>query len=709
MKLKAIGFAVLASVATASAVAAELTLVGNSAANWDTTTQCWTNSAGTSVAFQTGDNVLISSEYFTGPSLTMTERLTPSDVVFDIDRTLQFGWDTVNTHGLGVDTKSFTKRGSGTLLLKSGIGASGRVGLGNGMTCGVEVVEGEIACSDRNCHNYLGPREVPYWVYVRDGASLTFLAGNQTAKAESPECGIKIQLDEGARLNHCTNAVSAKVQSALFVNTIKLSGGDIVNGAMAHQGTMTSATDAEYLGGDCMMKIFNTLWFSGSTPHAFGFPDNTYTGYKHYSLDGTLKGYLVSLNSKAPVEIRVDDIDNGSDVDAYMSWLAFTWGKDANSVFRCNIEKTGAGTLVFPSNSVNKIDNVWRYFKGDFTVKEGRVEFLSLDKAQFFNAGPNDDLQTVTVSTNATLSIAKRNITNPGDGGVTPNIKIVVDHGTLEYRPGTTANKGSIVARDWVFDDATLDISNSGPTLYFKNSVTFRGTRTLAMLPDGNISRAQSVLVHNGTNTTGNTSGPCTIIDVADMTGDGRTDVVMGYGIDNGTSNMGSDIGTVTWTDSGFIKTGAGTFSVASAVNNVSGVITVSNGTLRVDGVLTTPSSVNVASCAFLGGTGTVANVTMEAASGFAAPAGQKAPLVIQGDFNLPATGVIDILNLDGGAADCLEGASLVMITGTFSGEENLDNWTITIDGQPATRWVASVRNGVLRARPQTGMMLILR
>ena len=40
MKLKAIGFAVLASVATASAVAAELTLVGNSAANWDTTTQC---------------------------------------------------------------------------------------------------------------------------------------------------------------------------------------------------------------------------------------------------------------------------------------------------------------------------------------------------------------------------------------------------------------------------------------------------------------------------------------------------------------------------------------------------------------------------------------------------------------------------------------------------------------------------------------------
>lgn len=696
MKLKAIGFAVLASVATASAVAAELTLVGNSAANWDTTTQCWTNSAGTSVAFQTGDNVLISSEYFTGPSLTMTERLTPSDVVFDIDRTLQFGWDTVNTHGLGVDTKSFTKRGSGTLLLEPGVGASGDLRFGNVMTCGVEVVEGEIACTIRNCNNFLGPRTVPYWVYVRDGASLTFLNGNQTGVVNSDQCGIKIQLDEGGRLNHCTNAVSSKIQSALCVNTLKLCGGDIVNGAIAYQGS-----NDEWLGGDCMVKIFNTLWFSGSTPHAFGFPDNTYVGYKHYSLDGTLKGYLVSLNSKAPVEIRVDDIDNGNGIDAYMNWLAFTWGKDSSNAFRCNIEKTGAGTLVFPSNSVN------RTFKGDLTIKDGRVEFWSLDSQQFFKAGPDDALQTVTVSTNATLSIAKRNITNPGDGGVTPNIKIVVDHGTLEYRPGSTSNKGSIVARDWVFDDATLDISNSGNTLYFKNSVTFRGTRALEMLPDENIAGNQSVLVHNGTNTTGNTSGTRTIIDVANMTGDGRTDVVMGYQIINGSSNINN--ANVEWKDSGFIKTGAGTFSVASMANKVSGVVTVSNGTLRVDGSLTTPSSVEVASGAFLGGTGTVAKVSMESGACFAAPAGQKTPLVVQGNFTLPETGVIDILNVDGLAADRLEGANLVSVTGTFSGAENLDNWTITIDGQPTTRWVASVRNGVLKARPQMGFSIIFR
>ena len=78
MKLKSLGFAMLASMTTIPLVATDLTLVGDSAASWDTTTQCWTNSAGTPVAFQTGDNVLISSDYFTGSSLTMTERLTPA-------------------------------------------------------------------------------------------------------------------------------------------------------------------------------------------------------------------------------------------------------------------------------------------------------------------------------------------------------------------------------------------------------------------------------------------------------------------------------------------------------------------------------------------------------------------------------------------------------------------------------------------------------
>ena len=365
MKLKAIGFAVVAAIATASAVAADLTLVGDSATIWNTAVQCWTNSAGASVKFQDGDNVLISSDYFTGPSLTIATKLNPGNVVVDIDRTLILGWDNNSQHGLWTDTGSFTKRGTGTLLLQKLASTAGQ----NMMTCGVDIVEGEIACVDRNVYNFLGSRTTPYWVHVHPGASLTFLQGNQTGAADVSDgiCGIKIQLDAGARLNHCTNftASGSGINSCLNVNTLKLCGGDIVNGAYAFQDKI------DLLGGHrCMAKIFNTLWFSGDTPHAFGFPDNAYPGYKHYSMDGTLNRCLVSLNPNAPVEIRVDDIDGGDGVDAYMNWLAFTWGQNASGAYRCDLVKTGAGTLVFPSNDVARV------FNGDFTVKEGRVELL---------------------------------------------------------------------------------------------------------------------------------------------------------------------------------------------------------------------------------------------------------------------------------------------------------------------------------------------
>ena len=147
---------------------------------------------------------------------------------------------------------------------------------------------------------------------------------------------------------------------------------------------------------------------------------------------------------------------------------------------------------------------------------------------------------------------------------------------------------------------------------------------------------------------------------------------------------------------------------MASSGNGGSGVVTVSNGTLRVDGSLTTPSSVKVASGAFLGGTGTVARVAMESGAGFAAPVGQKSPLVINGSFSLPATGVIN-LNVKGVAEDRLSGTSLVRFAGTLNGAENLDNWTITIDGKPTTRWEASVLDGVLTAKSHTGMMIFVR
>lgn len=700
------GVALLAIMAIGMpAFAADLTLVGNGdkTALWDNSsnTKVWTNSVGTSVAFSKGDNVLISSQYFTGDTVKINASVKPGDVEVYADRSLKLTTGSNSGYGLNVDTKSFTKRGPGTLLMDCGAsGASGPIDKGNAMTCGVDIVEGEIACAKANTHNLLGPREEPFWVYVRNGAALSFLERNQTGSPGMPECGIKIQLDEGGTLNHCTNKVSETKEggniATLSVNTLKLNGGDIVIGAKAY------GKDDNTLGGKCWMKIFNTLWFSGHTPHAFGFNDCEFEGFKTYTPSGTLKGYMVSLNPYSPVEFRVDEIAEG--IDAYANMLSFTCGTNAVGKYRCDIVKTGDGTLCFPSNNCTKP------FIGDFTVKEGNVVFKSLSNQQwFFGATAADPQQTITVSTNGTMIVNKRNITTPADEN-TPNIKIVVDHGKLVYDT-SEADAGALTAKDWVFDDAELEIHNKGFNRYigvlvFRNSVTFRGSKPLVMWPDENLDTTwQAVNVYNGYRTMnyGTENGPVTTFDVADMTGDGRTDVVMGYHIWNGVTNMNQNS---VFTDSGFIKKGLGTFSVASAANKVTGPVTVSQGTLRIDGTLVTPSSVSVSSGAFIGGTGTVARVSIAPGAGLAALAGQDTPLTVEGDLVLPATGTVNISNLDGLAADNLPASKLVTVTGTLSGAANLANWTVTIDGVPASSYEVAISGNIVRVSKKCGLTI---
>lgn len=670
-----------------SAYSANLTLVGSSDTNWNTNldNKVWNNS-GSLVAFKNGDNVRIDSASFTGSKLTMDARVTPGDVEIDISNPITLALTAFN-QGLGVDTRSFTKTGAGTLFLEGVGGASGDTARGNSMTCGVDVVEGEIACVTRGFQNSLGPRTVPFWVHVHDGAALTFLNGNQTGTVNIPECGFMLQLDDGGKLNFGTNVLTETdnrtKNGVLCLNTLRLNGGNIAIGSCMYQ------KEDKSLGGECVAKIYNTLWFSGDTPHAFGFAEGDYPGCKAYTLDGTLQNRKISLNSYAPVEFRVDDIDNDEDgVDAYVNMKAFTWGTNTVNIYKSDIVKTGAGKLSFPVNTVTKT------FLGDFTIKEGTVEFC---KQGFF---PSDgaNLQTLSVLTNATLRMTIHNVVN-GNVSNMPNVNIVVDHGVLDF----TCTGGMLQAKDWVFDDATLHIHNKGMSavvgvFYFKNSATFSGTKPLVMWPDETLATAnQAVLVHNGSRTK---------IDVADMTGDGRTDVVMGYHIWNGTVGTGTED---VLTDSGFVKTGAGTFSVASTANKVSGVVTVSNGVMRVDGTLVTPSSVEVVAGAYIGGTGTVQNVAMETGSGFAAPAGQRTPLTVSGNLALPETGVVDILNLESADEGKLPAAKLVMCTGTLSGAENLANWTVKVDGETTRKWRLCADGNTVKATMISGMIITFR
>lgn len=686
--MKTLMLAVVGLVSVLSLSAADLRLVRDKDASWNTASdnQVWVDESGNATGYNDGDNVLVSSDFFTGDKLYMNQLLAPGDVVFNINRNLELRINSNETRGLGPNTRSFTKRGKGTLTLFSATASqTGELDHGNSMTCGVEIVEGEIACNQANHHNFLGPRTVPFWVYVRDGASLTFRQRNQTGAFSSPECGIKIQLDAGGILNNNTNLTSAG-DSCLSVNTLKFNGGDYRTSIKGF------FRDSARLGGDCTLKIFNTLHFSGQTPHAFGF---TYSGCKSYTSIDTFGGYKISLNSYAPVELCVDDITGDGNVDAYVNMSMFTWGTNAVGVYRCDLVKTGSGTLRFPSTSSTKT------FLGDFTIREGTVEFTQ----QGFFPSDGTEEQTLSVLTNATLSMTCRNVIDGTLANTDPRVDVVVDHGTFRFVPSANA-PGTLRARDWTFDDATLDIHNPGMAiagvLYFRRKATFRGTHQLEMLPDETLATAnQAVCVHI------DDKGVRTVIDVDEMTGDGRADVIMGYPIWNG-SKSGSDISQVL-TSSGFVKTGVGTFSVASLENKVTGIVTVSNGTMRVDGSLVTPSCVEVAAGAYLAGTGTVANVTLETGAGFAAPAGQNTPLMVQGDLTLPLTGVVNIANLDGREEKDMSNAVLIGATGTIFSTDNLVNWTVKVDGVESRNWKLSISGGILRASYANGLSIVIR
>ena len=672
--------------------ARDLKLTGSgSPAIWDNgTTATWLCN-GETVTFSAGDNVTI-DDTFTGDSLMMKNRVCPGNLLFDISRTIRFGWNTVND-GLHIDSGLFVKKGTGTLLLVSDLSgseknASGGITTGNAETSGVDIVAGQIALKNRNNHNFLGPRMAPFWVRVRDGASLSFLQGNQSGTHTSTECGLCLQLDPGGKLNHVTNAVSSQVSSALCLNTLRLCGGEIVNGARAYM------QDDARLGGNCCMKIFNALHFSGTTPHAFGYADGTYAGCKSYTLADTLRNFPISLNSYSPVEFCVDEITGNAEPDVYVQMRMFTYGTNTVGVYKSDIVKIGEGTLVFPDTSMQK------KFYGNFTVTEGTAEF----RAQgFFPAETDGPAQTLAVSTNGTLRLSFRNVVT-GTATERPNIKVVVDHGRFEFVT-TTGAHGSLRAREWVFDDPILDIRNAGMSQYFGvfgflGPVTFLGTKPISIVPyiaDGYTAQNQLIQVYNN---------PRTEFNVAEMTGDAVTDVTLGMGIYNAATGTTA---SCVLPDCGFVKKGPGTLSIAGPANGVSGCVTASEGVLRIDGKLITPSAVEIENGALLGGTGMVARVSLAAGSGFAVRASEKGcALTINGDLALPSSGVIV---LDAPADQIGKtGMKIAHVTGTVSGSSDLSGWKLKdVSGTVIHAGDAlSVRNGDLYLRGG-GLVMVLR
>ena len=694
-----IGISFIGACFVASVLQAKnITWVGNNNNVWDGATANWSGGQ----TFSDGDDVTIDDTSQTD-SVMMNARLYPHSILFNINRNMSFGWGNKNSYGLGVTAGRLTKRGTGTLLFCNDLSgtssgdSSGATSRHNGFTNGVDIVEGEIALKNENAHNYLGPRTVPFWVHVFNGASLTFLQRNQTGSYLNPECGICIQIDEGGRLNNCTNATDNSFTGrTLPVNTLRLNGGDIVTGQYAG-----NYDEPDCLGGKCSIKIFNTLWFSGSTPHAFGYA--SYDGYRSYSLSSTFSGYPISLNPFAPVEFRVDDITGDDSVDAYVNMKMFTWGTNTVGVFKSDIVKTGEGTLVVPTADRQKV------FYGDLTVAGGLLELAAQSSLPYDQIS----MQTLTASNGATIAISTRNavagtIWDANGDLVAPKVKLVVDGGTFKYHTAS-GSEGLNRFAECVFNDATIDISNPGRAdkssseqkygvhgiLAFMGPVRFSGSTPYVLDVNTEVANnSQAIAVFNN---------PRTTFEVSDITADGAADVTIGMDLYSYATN---DSNNAFLEGCGFVKTGMGTLRITSSRADsraINGPVDVSNGVLRVDGGITRASAITVASGGFIGGTGTVANVTLEAGAGFVADVGQSVPLAVQGDLVIPATGSV---NLCSTGADEPGRTDVASATGTLTGAENLRSWTVLVDGVPTQKYRLSASGKTIRAKPVTGFVI---
>ena len=159
-----------------SANGKSLVWTGASSSNWSGSGNWKDTSTGAAASFANGDDVLFDDSAVN--KLVCTDGdVAPNSVIFDSSETyvLSNRVNGAHTYGLAEGTKSFVKRGSGTLEIWAyGWGDN----QGNCMTCGVDIVAGTIKAMVANKVNHLGNCKKPYTVTVRSGGRLWGTAHN---------------------------------------------------------------------------------------------------------------------------------------------------------------------------------------------------------------------------------------------------------------------------------------------------------------------------------------------------------------------------------------------------------------------------------------------------------------------------------------------------------------------------------------------------
>ncbi len=508
------------------------------------------------------------------------------------------------------------KTGPGSMVLESGSSTF----RGN-----IEVREGELvaaaAKTDTNsAQTVLGHMLVERSITVSTNATLTFADRNTlgTSEAETPKAAITV--------DHGTLAITNTGHTTFGPLTLD-------GAAFTYRGGFDATRGVMCLRGQLALK--------GETPYVFGLPSGDSYGF-------------INLNDSPLTEINVADITGDAAPDASFIIPFKDFASSSSSTYAAGFVKTGPGTLCL-TNVANNAST----FSGDVEIREGAVV---ADTPNLTTLGTGSADRRVLVCTNCTLQLRQRNTFGGASATNTQRVAVEVDHGTL-LLGDVGVVRGVNTVGSLTLNDGTLIYTNmfNEPYGFLKVARVFRLAGTAPYVFEGSTLSGCHMLLN---------AYPLTTFDVDDITGDGDADATFLFPFKN---HPGSTA------PAGLVKTGSGTMRIGATCTYIGATI-VSNGTLQVDGNLNASSLLSVASGGWLGGTGTVKNVTVEAGGGFDVVQGQANPLAVTGVLTLAGGGTVHIRNPGALPGNQIQ-VTIADVSGTLVGEEYAASWSVDIDG----------------------------
>jgi len=502
-----------------------------------------------------------------------------------------------------------------------------------------------------------------------------------------------VSTTSGGETTTATNQVSANTVatylvgpideiSARYTNRVSVAYTNIIYESEVHevtQGDVTTATSTNVFEAAYTNVSSAVLWVVGAKWGTFYFDgDVVFKGTNAYNLANNTSLMRCGINGM--VYFSPDDITGNANPDVTVNMQIddgpAPWGDVTRFPVPSNFGKKGPGTLSLANHAST--------FSGDIDVAEGVLLVPyggnGENKVNSCVGNPQVTNRTLLVRSGGELSFMQSDTL----GQLASSVKMatVISNATLRLANTTCNGFGPLTLHNAkVIYNGGSSGSRTWGVLGFGGKTVFDGTNAYTFAVVGANCRFSlgygldfySEAAGSMTNYHGKTE-----FEVRDITTNADADVTIAAPLQNIPDWPGATLFKGILFKCGLLKSGAGTLRLTSTDNSYTDPTVVSQGVLRVDGSLTA-SAVTVKSGGFLGGTGTVANVTLEDGAGFDVLADQTAPLKVT-SLTAANGGVVRVRNLTGLAPTELN-APFLRVAGGFDASK----WTVAMDGVAPT------------------------